>query len=169
MKICRTVAVIAFACVLVASTTAWSEEPGLSQEDIDKLCEIYKKIPVEKTIRINSVTNRRVKPIAVHRCQEVVFRVIGGNAAISIMDGYIAEENALRIKSDLDTVASNAVVLQIASERKDLPSIHVPKNYPNPGHDVIIRYYPECFDPETNESYECEGGSAPIIIIPRFP
>ncbi len=169
MKMCRRVAVIAIAFVLVGSTAAWSEEPGLSQDDIDTLCEIYKKIPVEKTIRINSVTKRRVKPIAVHRCQEVVFRVVGGDAAISIMDDDIAKANTQLIKSDIDAVTSNAVVLKIARDRRDPPSIVVPKEYPNPGHDVTVSFFTKCFDPETNETYECQGGSAPIIIIPRFP
>lgn len=169
MKMCRRVVGIAVAFVLVGSTAAWSNGPGLSQEEIDKLCEIYSKIPVEKTIRINSVTKRRVEPIAVHRCQEVVFRVVGGDAAISIMDDYLANANKTRIKGDLDAVAGNAVVLQIAMDRRDPPSILVPKDYPNPGHDVIVSFFTKCFDPETGESYNCEGGSAPIIIIPRWP
>ena len=169
MKICKRVVVIAVAFVVVTSATAWSGEPGLSQEDIDRLCEIYAKVPVEKTIKIDSANKRRIEPIVVHRCQEVVFHIDGGDAAISIMDRTIATANAIRIMGDLDAVAANAVVLQVASVRKDPPSIHVPKDYPNPGRDVIIRYYTECYDPETGESYECQGGSAPIIIIPRFP
>jgi len=169
MKTCRRVAAVAVAFVFVASATAWSEENGLSQADIEKLCEIFSKIPVEQTIKINSANKSRVEKIVVHRCQEVVFRVDGGDASISIMDGAIATANETRLDNEYDAIAGNAVVLRIPLDRTAPPSILVPRDYPNPGRTVNIRYYTECFDPKTGESYECEGGSAPIIIIPRFP
>ena len=171
MKICRRVVVIAIACVLFASATAWSEENGLSEDDIRNLCAIYRKIPVEKTITINSVDRRRIKPIVVHRCQQVVFRVVDGDATIFIMDDDLMEANANRLNKEYDAVAGNAIVLRIPSDRPIPPSIEVPEGYPYPDHGrpVTIRYYTECYDPKRNTSYECEGGSAPIIIIPRFP
>jgi hypothetical protein len=169
MKKCRTVVVIAIAFVLVSSATAWSDEPGLSEEDIATLYEIFEKIPVKQTIRIDSVNKHRVGKITVHRCQKVEFRVVGGNAAISIMDEALANANRELLDPEYDVVAGKTIVLQIDADRPAPPSILVPKNYPNPGHEVEVRYYTECFDPETKESYECEGGSAPIIIIPRFP
>lgn len=137
-----------------------------SASDAKVLCEIYSRYPTTEEITIDSSTRPRAMPVVVHRCQELILSTVGGDATVSITDVSIAAANRERLDPKFDGVIGNTVVLQIPSNRETPASIIVPEDYPNGDRTVVVRYFVECFDPETKDSYPCEGGSPPIFIIP---
>jgi len=159
------IVVIAVALLFFASATAWSEKPKISEADIDKLCEIHSKQPLTKMIRINHATRPRIRPVVVHRCQEITFKVDRGKASIAITDKDISNANKEDLRPEVDGVVSDTIVLWVRAG-DDGATIRVPRDYPNPERIAFVRYYTECHDPDSNVWYECEGTSPPMIIIP---
>jgi len=159
------VAVIVVALVFLASATGWSEKPEISQEDTDRLCEIFSKRPVTKIIKIDHDRQPKIRPIVVNRCQEVTFKVDRGAAFISITDPAIRTANEDAINTMVGGVVMDTIVLWITAEGEG-SSIRVPRDYPNPGKTVFVQYHTVCFDPIAEEPYECLGTSPPIFIIP---
>jgi hypothetical protein len=145
---------------------AWASGPEDGASDAKVLCEIYSRYPATQEITIDSRTRPRAMPVVVHHCQQLVLSTVGGDATISITDSAIAAKNRDLIDPKFDGVIGNTVVLQIPANRNTPASITVPEDYPNGDQTVIVRYFVECFDPETGDSYPCEGGSPPIFIIP---
>ena len=159
------VVVIAVALIVIASSTAWSEKPEISQANIDRQCEFFSNLPVTKIIEIDHERQPKIRPIMVNRCQKVIFKVDRGAASISITDTAIRIENEEFLNSDVSGVVMDTIVLWITAEGEGA-SIRVPKDYPNPGKVVFVRYHTECYDPTAAEPYECQGTSPPRIIIP---
>jgi hypothetical protein len=159
------VVVIAVALVFFASTDVWSENPEISKEDINKLCEIYSRMPVTKILTIDHDRQPKIRPIVVHRCQKVIFKVDRGAASISITDTALSRANEDTLISEVGGVVKDTMVLWITAEGEGA-AIRVPEDYPTPGKTVFVRYHTECYDPTAEEPYECQGTSPPMIIIP---
>lgn len=149
-----------------ALTAAWAGGPEDGDPDAKLLCEIYSRNPAVQVITVDSSARPRALPVAVHRCQALHLSTIGGDATISITDGTIALASREWLDPKLDGIVGNTVVLQVPANRESPASIVVPEDYPNGERTVIVRYFVECFDPLTGDSYPCEGGSPPIFIIP---
>lgn len=137
--------------------------PENLDEISDQLCEIYSQIPVRKMILIDRDKRPLIQPVVVHRCQTLTFEVDSGRASFSITDRYIAEANRSSLRPS-DGKVGDTIVLWIAAG--ETASVVVPETYPDKGRPVFVRYYVECFDPKSEEPYECEGTSPPRVIIP---
>lgn len=165
MRTAMKIVCIGVVSLLLTMGVAWSEQPEKSQQDVDTLCEIYSSKPITKTIAVNISHPVPIKPVVVHRCQEIIFEVDRGAAAITITDPFISTANAAVIPEEVGRVFMNTLILWV-TEGHPGPAIRVPESYPNPEKTVFIPYPTMCFDLEAGEIYECEGSSAPIIIIP---
>jgi hypothetical protein len=154
------------AILFATLTAAWSSGTEERDPDARMLCEIYSRNPAVQVITVDSTAKPRALPVAVHRCQALLLSTTGGSATISITDVAIAAASREYLDPKLDGIIGNTVVLQVSADRETPASIIVPEEYPNGERTVIVRYFVECFDPMTKESYPCEGGSPPIFIIP---